>query len=88
MLLLLLASLTAFGILAVIGLEKVPYLVVPIFIALLVWGLFRIYNTLMRQAEMAYLKSKKVRTQVPVRTVDDEQVEPGEGQPRRDNGSG
>lgn len=47
--------------LLVLGFRKIPYLTLPVLVALLVWGLFRVYNSLMRRAEIAYFESGHAR---------------------------
>ena len=57
------------GLLLVLGFRKIPYLTLPALVALLVWGLFRVYNSLMRRAEIAYLEQRQARQQQHARDI-------------------
>jgi hypothetical protein len=59
MLLLLIVNVIVIGVLAVFGFTRFPYIAIPIFVALIVWGLVRVYNALLRQAEAAYWERRK-----------------------------
>lgn len=47
------------GLLLVLGFREIPYLTLPVLVALLVWGIFKVYNSLMRRAEIAYLEQRQ-----------------------------
>lgn len=57
------------GLLLVLGFREIPYLTLPALMALLVWGLFKVYNSLMRRAEIAYLEQRQARERQHARDV-------------------
>ena len=57
------------GLLLVLSFREVPYLTVPVLVALLVWGLFKVYNSLMRRAEIAYFEQRQARQQQHARDI-------------------
>ena len=69
MILLVLASLVVFTVLVVLGFRYYPYITLPLLVALLVWGLLRAYNLLMRHAEEAYLESRAAKQRAAERRL-------------------